>query len=115
MVVVLDHLLLTEVDVAAGLKPGGLIVLNTPKQPSAYDFGDSPLAVADVNALSVAGGAAARPRERGQSTGWLCRAFDEVPFDLVVAGIEAEVQGQERAGQRSGGPACVRHTIVGEA
>ena len=31
IVVVLDHLLLDEVDVAKGLKEGGLIVLNTPK------------------------------------------------------------------------------------
>ena len=31
IVVVLDHLLLTEADVTSGLKPGGLIVLNTPK------------------------------------------------------------------------------------
>jgi len=33
VVVVLDHLLLTEADVTGGLKPGGLIVLNTPSRP----------------------------------------------------------------------------------
>ena len=31
MVVVLDHLIVEEVDVTAGLKPGGLVVINSPK------------------------------------------------------------------------------------
>ena len=38
MVVVLDHLIVKEVDVAAGLKPGGLIIINSPKHPDDYDF-----------------------------------------------------------------------------
>ncbi len=41
VVVVLDHLLLTEADVTAGLKPSGLIVLNTPMPADSYDFGDA--------------------------------------------------------------------------
>ena len=56
IVVVLDHLLLTEADVTGGLKDGGLIVLNTPKPPTAYDFDGMRLAVADVTALSVEAG-----------------------------------------------------------
>ena len=89
IVVVLDHLLLTEADVAGGLKPGGLIVLNTPKPLSAYKFDGARLAVADVTALAVEAGL---PRGIVNSgiIGALCRAFDEVPFDLVLAEIEAE-------------------------
>ena len=37
MVIVLDHLLLEEVDVAAGLKPNGLIIINSPKLPRCYN------------------------------------------------------------------------------
>jgi 2-oxoacid:acceptor oxidoreductase gamma subunit (pyruvate/2-ketoisovalerate family) len=114
IVVVLDHLLLTEVDVAAGLKPGGLIVLNTPRQPSAYDFGDARLAVADVTALSVQAGLP-HGRVNAGIIGVLCRAFDEVPFDLVVAGIEAEFKGKNAQANAQAARLAYEHTIVGEA
>ncbi len=89
VVVVLDHLLLTEADVTGGLKDGGLIVLNTPKPPTAYDFGGMRLAVADVTALSVEAGLRQGMVNSG-IIGALCRALDIVPFDDVVAEIEAE-------------------------
>ncbi len=56
IVVVLDHMLLEEAGVTVGLKPGGLIVLNTPKQAGDYHFGGMKLAVADVTALSYKAG-----------------------------------------------------------
>ncbi len=85
----MDHLLLTEADVTGGLKPGGLIVLNTPKPAAAYDFGDKRLAVADITALAVEAGL---PRGVVNSgiIGSVCKALDLMPFDLVVAEIEAE-------------------------
>ena len=89
IVVVLDHLLLTEVDVSAGLKKGGLVILNSPLPPSAHDFGETKLAVADVTALSMEAGL---PQGRVNSgiIGSLCKAFTEVPFDLVLSELEAE-------------------------
>jgi 2-oxoacid:acceptor oxidoreductase gamma subunit (pyruvate/2-ketoisovalerate family) len=89
VVVVLDHLLLTETDVTGGLKKGGLIVLNTPKSPETYAFDGIRLATADVTALAVEAGL---PRGVVNSgiIGALCRAFDIVPFDLVLGEIEAE-------------------------
>jgi len=89
IVVVLDHLLLTEADVTGGLREGGLIVLNTPKPVESYDFGAGRLAVADVTSLAEGAG---MPRGVVNSgvIGILCRAFDIVPFELVLAEIEAE-------------------------
>ena len=52
MIVVLDHLLLEEDGVINGLKPGGAIVINTPKPPGAYNFPGMKLAVADVTSLA---------------------------------------------------------------
>ena len=52
MLVVLDHVLLEENGVVNGLKPGGLIVINTPKPPDAYDFPGMKVAVADVTSLA---------------------------------------------------------------
>lgn len=48
MIVVLDHLLLEEANVVSGLKPGGLIIINTSKGVDAYRFDGVKLAVADV-------------------------------------------------------------------
>jgi 2-oxoacid:acceptor oxidoreductase gamma subunit (pyruvate/2-ketoisovalerate family) len=112
IVVVLDHLLLTEVDVASGLKDGGLIVLNTPKPPTAYDFGDVRLATADVTALSVEAGL---PRDRVNSgiIGALCRAFDLVPFDLVVAEIEAEFKTKKPQANAQAAKLAYEKTVVG--
>ncbi len=53
MIVVLDHLLLEEAEVRNGLKPGGLIILNTPKPPDAYDFEDTKIATADVTTIAA--------------------------------------------------------------
>jgi 2-oxoacid:acceptor oxidoreductase gamma subunit (pyruvate/2-ketoisovalerate family) len=52
MIVVLDHLLLEENGVVNGLKPGGLIVINTPKPLNSYRFPGMRVAVADVTSLA---------------------------------------------------------------
>ena len=48
----LDHLLLEEVDITSGVKPGGLVVINTPKPLDDYDFDNLAVAVADVTTIS---------------------------------------------------------------
>lgn len=89
VVVVLDRLLLTEADVTSGLKPDGLIVLNTPMPAESYDLGDRRLAVADVTSLAVEAGL---PRGVVNSgiLGSVCRALDLVPLKLVIAETETE-------------------------
>jgi len=56
IVVILDHLLLKEAEATGGLKPGGIIVLNTPMEFEYYHFKDYKLATADVTAISVEAG-----------------------------------------------------------
>jgi 2-oxoacid:acceptor oxidoreductase gamma subunit (pyruvate/2-ketoisovalerate family) len=114
IVVVLDHLLLTEVDVTTGLKDDGLIVLNTPKPVAAYDFGGRRLAVADVTALSVEAGLA-QGRVSSGIIGVLCRAFDVVPFDLVLAGIEAEFRTKKPEANVQAAKLAYEKTLVGGA
>lgn len=111
IVVVLDHLLLTEVDVAVGLKPGGLVVLNTPRPPSAYDFGPVRLAVADVTTLSVEAGL---PQGRVNSgiIGALCRAFEIVPLDLVLDEIAAEFVGKRPQANAEAARLAYESTVV---
>src|SRR3974390_3511236 len=59
MIVVLDHLLLEENGVVNGLKPGGVIVINTPKPLHAYRFPGMTVAVADV--ISIASQTGLKP------------------------------------------------------
>jgi 2-oxoisovalerate/pyruvate ferredoxin oxidoreductase gamma subunit len=113
VVVVLDHLLLTEADVTGGLKPGGLIVLNTPKSADAYDFGGMRLATADITALAVEAGL---PRGVVNSgiIGSVCKALDLVPFDLVVAEIEAEFATKRPQANAAAAKLAYKATTVSE-
>lgn len=56
IVVVLDHMILHEVDVTAGLKPGGWVILNSPKPVHEHRFPGYRTAVADVTRLGVEAG-----------------------------------------------------------
>jgi 2-oxoacid:acceptor oxidoreductase gamma subunit (pyruvate/2-ketoisovalerate family) len=54
IVIVLDETLLKDVDVTAGLKPGGLIILNTPKKPKEVDLkGNFRLVTADATKVAL--------------------------------------------------------------
>ena len=56
IVVVLDHLILNEVDVTASLKPGGLLVINSPRTPQDHKLTDYRVAVANVTKLGIEAG-----------------------------------------------------------
>ena len=56
IVVVLDHMIMGEVDVTAGLKPGGLLVLNTPRPLQRCLHPDYRVAVAPVNEIAEQAG-----------------------------------------------------------
>jgi 2-oxoacid:acceptor oxidoreductase gamma subunit (pyruvate/2-ketoisovalerate family) len=114
IVVVLDHLLLTEADVANGLKPGGLIVLNTPKPLSSYDFDGMRMAAADVTALSLEAGLPHGVVNSG-IIGVLCRALDVVPFDLVVEEIETEFKSKKPQANAQAARLAYEKTIVEDA
>ncbi|MCL5734636.1 MAG: 2-oxoacid:acceptor oxidoreductase family protein [Actinobacteria bacterium] len=111
IVVVLDHLLLTEADVAKGLKPGGLIVLNTPKPLTAHDFDGMRVAAADVTALSLEAGLPHGVVNSG-IIGVLCRALDVVPFDTVLGEIEAEFKTKRPQANAQAARLAYEKTIV---
>lgn len=111
VVVVLDHLLLTEVDVTKGLKNGGLIVLNTPRPVDSYSFNGNRLATADVTALSVEAGLA-QGRVNSGIIGSLCCALDIVPFDMVLAEIEAEFRGKKPQANAQAARLAYENTVI---
>ncbi|HCX01961.1 MAG TPA: ketoisovalerate oxidoreductase [Syntrophaceae bacterium] len=89
IVVVLDHLLVAEADVTHGLKPQGIIVLNTPKDFASYNFKDFRLATADITAISVEAGLPHGIINTG-IIGSLAKATNFLKFDMLIKGIEEE-------------------------
>ncbi len=88
--VVLDHLLLEEVDIIGGIKPGGLLILNTPKSLDAYDFDhDMSVAVADVTTISGEVGLKAGIVNSG-IIGAFSKATGLLDIDLLVKTIRHE-------------------------
>jgi 2-oxoacid:acceptor oxidoreductase gamma subunit (pyruvate/2-ketoisovalerate family) len=89
IIVVLDHLLLAEADVTCGLKPGAIIILNTPKSFASYNFKDYKLATADITAISVEAGLPHGMVNAG-IIGSLAKATNFLGMDILVSGIENE-------------------------
>ena len=89
IVVVLDHLLLDEVDILGGLKPGGLIIINTPKPVDAYDYSHMTVAVADITTISVEAGLKAGIVNTG-IIGAFSKASGLLPIDPLAKAIKDE-------------------------
>lgn len=94
MVVVLDHTLLDEVNVAAGLKENGLVVLNAPKPASEYSFAGMTVAVSDVTKHAVEAGLPPGIVNSG-IIGAFSKASGLVDIDVLVQAIEKEFIGKK--------------------
>jgi len=92
VVVVLDDGILNEIDVTAGMKPGGTLVINTPKARGEYDFGDFKLATADVTGLAEKAGLKRGIVNTG-IIGAFAKALPIVPLSALLQAIEVEFEG----------------------
>ncbi len=89
VVVVLDDALLREVNVTAGMKPGGILVINTPRSREEFDFGEFKVATADVTDLAEKAGLKRGIVNTG-IIGVLAKALPIVPLPALLEAIEAE-------------------------
>ena len=89
IIVVFDHLLLDEADVTHGLKPGGIIVLNTPKAFETYSLNGYRLATADITAISVEAHLPHGIINTG-IIGSFAKATNLLNFDILIKGIDEE-------------------------
>jgi 2-oxoacid:acceptor oxidoreductase gamma subunit (pyruvate/2-ketoisovalerate family) len=94
MVIVLDHSLLDEVNVTAGLKENGLVVLNAPKPVSEYTFDGMRVAVSDVTKHAVEAGLPPGIVNSG-IIGAFAKASGLVDIDVLVQAIEDEFSGKK--------------------
>lgn len=93
IVVVLDYMILHEVDVTAGLKPGGWIILNSPRPVTDHLFPGFRTAVANVTSLGIEAGLAKGIINTG-IIGALGRASGLVDIDLLARAIADEFVGR---------------------
>ncbi len=89
IVVVLDHLILNEVDVTAGLKPGGLLVINSPYSAEKHYVPGYRVAVANVTKLGIESGLRKGVVNSG-IIGTLGKATGLVDIDTLADCIAAE-------------------------
>jgi 2-oxoacid:acceptor oxidoreductase gamma subunit (pyruvate/2-ketoisovalerate family) len=94
MVVVLDHTLLEEVNVVAGLKENGLVVLNGPKPVSEYSFEGARVAVSDVTTHAINAGLPPGIVNTG-IIGAFAKASGLVDIDVLVQAIKNEFVGKK--------------------
>jgi len=88
-VVVLDDQLIGNVDVASGIKPEGMILINTSREPDSFDF---PAKVVTVDATSIAVdhrlGSKESPIVNTSILGAFSKASGVVSIDSVIKAIK---------------------------
>ena len=86
--VVLDTYLVGKVDITQGLKPGGIIILNTDKDPKFFDFsGKFKTYACDANAIAVKHklGTAIAPIANTTILGALAKATGLVKLESIIS------------------------------
>lgn len=96
IVVVLDYLILNEVDVTVGLKPGGLLVINSPRPAGEHQLPGYRVAVANVTKLGIEAGLRKGIVNSG-IIGALAKASGLVDIELLASCISNEFIGRKPA------------------
>ena len=107
IVVVLDHLILNEVDVTVGLKPGGLLVINSPRSAQDHQHKVFQVAVANVTRLGIEAGLRKGIVNSG-IIGVLGRATGLADIEVLAAMHRRRVRRPPPGRERQGGPAGFR-------
>jgi len=111
VVVVLDDSILAEINVTAGMKPGGILVINTPKGSAVYNGNHVRLATADVTHLAEQAGLKRGIVNTG-IIGALAKVLPIVPLAKLLAAIEAEFAGKKAAENAAAARLAHAHTTT---
>jgi 2-oxoacid:acceptor oxidoreductase gamma subunit (pyruvate/2-ketoisovalerate family) len=111
VVVVLDDSILGEINVTAGIKPGGILILNTPKSREHFDFDQVKLAIADVTGLAEKAGLKRGIVNTG-IIGALAKALPIVPLPALLEAIEAEFEGNKGSENAEAARMTYAHTAT---
>ena len=111
VVVVLDESILREVNVTAGMKPGGILVVNTHRGRQAYTGNHVKLATADVTHLAEQAGLKRGVVNTG-IIGALAKALPIVPLSTLLEAIEVEFKGKKAAENAAAARMTHAHTTT---
>jgi len=114
MVVVFDHLLLKEVDVTGGLRAGGLIMINTPRQPGDYDFEGMTVSTADVSSIATGVGLPPGIINTGM-IGLFAKATGLLDLDPLLQAITEEFEGRNPEKNVEAARLTYENTLIGES
>ncbi|ATW26319.1 pyruvate ferredoxin oxidoreductase subunit gamma [Candidatus Formimonas warabiya] len=92
IVIVFDEGLLTTVDVSAGIKENGMIIINTEKKPEDFAF-KNPAQVVTVDATSISLNALGRPIVNTTILGTLCAATDVIQLAFLKDAVKEQFGG----------------------
>jgi pyruvate ferredoxin oxidoreductase gamma subunit len=111
VVVVLDDSILREVNVTAGMKPDGILVVNTHRGRQAYAGNHVRLATADVTQLAEEAGLKRGVVNTG-IIGALAKALPIVPLSTLLEAIEVEFKGKKAAENAAAARMTHAHTTM---
>lgn len=112
MVVVLDHTLLEEVNVVAGLKPGGLLIINSPKPLETYRFDGIRVAVSDVTAHALESNLPAGVVNSG-IIGAFSKASGLVDIEILAKAVEEEFKTKKPRRNADAARRVYERTVMG--
>lgn len=115
-VVVLDPLLVKSVEVTAGLRPGGWMLVNSGRPPEELGIhGDFRIATCDATAIAIEQGLGTRtaPIVNTAITGAFAAFTGLVSLDAVLAAMPGVVPANAEANQRAAAAAFDRVVLVG--
>jgi 2-oxoacid:acceptor oxidoreductase gamma subunit (pyruvate/2-ketoisovalerate family) len=117
-VIVLDPTLVDAIDVSAGLKPGGTILINTPKPPEAYPALQARFRVATVDASAIALrnrlGSRTQPIVNTAILGAFAAFTGAVGLESVCTAIREEVPHHPEANEAAAREAAVELCLAQE-
>ncbi len=113
IVVVLDERLIAEVDVTAGIKSGGLVIINTAGAPDDYSLPGTTTAVANIGDIAARCGL---PRGIVNSgiIGAFARASGLFPIESLATAVAKEFEGKKFRQNADATRMAYEHTIIGE-
>ncbi len=114
IIIVLDHILLEDPATTRGLKPGGLIIINTPRPLDTYSDNGARIAVADVTHLANKAGLPQGVVNSG-IIGAFARATDITDMDTLSQAIEDEFVGRRPVENARSALLAYENTLMGGA
>ena len=113
MVIVLDASLLDEVDVTNGLKPGGLVVVNSSQNPEDHGLENSKVATADINSIAAEAGLPQGIVNTG-IIGAFARASGLLDKEELVRAIQQEFEGKSPEKNSKAATWAYQNTLIGD-